>query len=433
MVSQLDNSLATPNNLGALFGNRTINDTFDSTDRIAYYQFTLTQNADISVFFSGRSLRANLVADLNNNDIVDGNEEVVNGIFGSTESFSESLPAGTYFIELQTFSTASNPYTLRLSATLDPSNRPADPGNDILQAQNIGVLSGRVSLRDYVGDLDETDFYRFRLTNDSNIGVLVRNETATTPVQIISDDNNNNVVDIGEDVARRFSTSSSFSANLSSGNYFIVVGRTLGTVTTNYDLEITQTPDLNGDNRLVGTAQRDVLNGAAGNDIIIGLGGNDRLIGGPGNDIVNGGAGNDNLLSVSGNNTLIGGAGNDNMFGGSGTDRMFGGAGNDNINGGAGNDLLVGQAGSDIFTGGAGSDTIRTGGGRDRIRLQRGAGLDVVADFRNRQDKIILGSISYNRLNFQRSRGGVLIQIGRSNAMLLQNTALGSINRADFV
>ncbi|MEO0407535.1 MAG: calcium-binding protein [Cyanobacteria bacterium P01_A01_bin.135] len=191
--------------------------------------------------------------------------------------------------------------------------------------------------------------------------------------------------------------------------------------------------NLLGNDRIIGTPRRDVLVGGPGNDILIGGPGRDRLTGGPGNDLLNGGPGNDVLLGTLGRNTLIGSSGADLLLGGSGSDRLLAGIGNDRLFGLGGNDVLVGDAGNDIFSGGGGVDVIRTGVGRDRVQLQAGAGLDIVADFRNGQDKIVLGRVSFNRLNFRRARGGVMIQVGRTNAMLLQNTALGSINRADFV
>lgn len=43
----------------------------------------------------------------------------------------------------------------------------------------------------------------------------------------------------------------------------------------------------NGPDRLVGTAENDVLRGLGGNDVLIGRGDSDRLLGGSGNDRIN--------------------------------------------------------------------------------------------------------------------------------------------------
>ena len=69
-----------------------------------------------------------------------------------------------------------------------------------------------------------------------------------------------------------------------------------------------------GNNRLVGTNDRDTLAGGGGNDEVYGKGARDRLYGDSGRDLVQGGGGPDQL------------------FGGQGFDRVFGGRGDDFIN-----------------------------------------------------------------------------------------------------
>ncbi|MEM9448663.1 MAG: calcium-binding protein [Cyanobacteria bacterium P01_E01_bin.6] len=416
MASLNDNTLATANNLGILSQPINISDTFDGFggDRLAFYRFTLTQNSDVSLSFDGFSLRASIIADVNGNGIVE-TDEVVNTRFGTTESLFEPLPRGTYFIQLETNASLANPYTFRLAGTPKPGNVFPDPGNSVSQALNLGELEGRRTLSDYVGDLDETDVYRFTLTQSSNVGVVVSGETSTTPVTIFSDSNGNGVFDSSETIAQRPTTSDSFSTLLSAGTYFIQVGRTLSTVTTQYSLSVTQTIDLSGDNRLVGTSGRDVLNGLDGNDEIIGLGNNDRLLGG--NDA-------DRLFGGRGSDRLIGGAGNDRLFGEAGNDILKGGNGNDRLDGGAGNDRLDGSKGRDVIT---------TGKGRDRITLRRNGGFDRITDFQNNRDKIDLVKISFGQLSFQQNRNDVLVKLGRSNLLRIEDTNLNAINRADFI
>ena len=157
MASPNDNTLTTANILGGLALPVDISDTFEGFggDRLAFYQFTLPQNGDVSVSFDGFSLRASIIADLNENGIVDTGE-VVNTRFGRTESLFEPLPKGTYFVQLETNAASAEPYTLRIVNTPKPGNVSPDPGNSITQALNLGELTGTRVLRDYVGDLDET-------------------------------------------------------------------------------------------------------------------------------------------------------------------------------------------------------------------------------------------------------------------------------------
>ena len=151
---------------------------------------------------------------------------------------------------------------------------------------------------------------------------------------------------------------------------------------------------LAGDDTLDGGAGDDSVLGGDGNDTLFGGDGVDRLVGGNGDDVMDGGAGNDNLVGLAGADTLTGGLGddilnsgddNDTLFGGEGADRLIGGAGDDTLDGGAGNDLLSAGAGNDLLIGGGGSDTFVGDDGNDRIEagdeadvINAGDGDDVV-------------------------------------------------------
>ncbi len=77
-----------------------------------------------------------------------------------------------------------------------------------------------------------------------------------------------------------------------------------------------------GNDLILGTANRDIVDGGDGDDCIVGGGANDKgnigsikagLSGGDGNDVILGGAGNDRLIGGAGTDTCHGGAGNDQM------------------------------------------------------------------------------------------------------------------------
>ena len=169
-------------------------------------------------------------------------------------------------------------------------------------------------------------------------------------------------------------------------------------------------------NYILGSIDKNTLDGGGGDDILWGNDGNDLIIGGDGNDYLDGGTGNDTLRGGKGNdiylidnvndiideqgntdtgddvrgyvsvnlNTLGGGAidrailfGSDDLNatgnaranrlagssganildGGGGDDLLLGGDGDDTLIGGGGNDWLSGAGGNDAFKGGAGSDT----------------------------------------------------------------------------
>jgi Ca2+-binding RTX toxin-like protein len=101
-----------------------------------------------------------------------------------------------------------------------------------------------------------------------------------------------------------------------------------------------------GDDTLIGTTRRNVLEGALGNDRIFGRGGNDRLSGSWGTDLV------------------VGGRGNDHLFLGRGRDRGYGRTGDDSIY--AREQRNVVPRVVDTIDGGSGSDRARVNR-RDRV------------------------------------------------------------------
>lgn len=121
----------------------------------------------------------------------------------------------------------------------------------------------------------------------------------------------------------------------------------------------------------LGTAEADFIDGKKGNDTITGMSGNDTLIGGSGNDNLDGGTDND---------SLSGGAGADTLLGGSGNDLLDGGTDNDKLDGGAGNDTLIGGTGMDTMLGGDGNDFYMVDHLRDVVTEKMGilSGIDTV-------------------------------------------------------
>lgn len=100
---------------------------------------------------------------------------------------------------------------------------------------------------------------------------------------------------------------------------------------------------------------------------IVGTNGDDRLIGNVDKDLIRGLAGDDVLRGDLGFDNLFGGNGSDRLFGGSGEDDLYGDAGSDLLFGGSGDDFLSGGLGGDVLNGGTGSDRYFGGAGRDRF------------------------------------------------------------------
>ena len=139
-------------------------------------------------------------------------------------------------------------------------------------------------------------------------------------------------------------------------------------------------------------------------------------------------------VPTAGADTLIGTNGDDAINGLGGDDRISGMSGNDRLLGQEGADTLMGDAGNDILQGGIGKDKITTGKGRDTIVMGRKDGFDVVKDFSDRRDRIrLIGGLSFGQLSFHQRGKDAIVQVGKTNLLMLENMNANALNRADFV
>ena len=92
------------------------------------------------------------------------------------------------------------------------------------------------------------------------------------------------------------------------------------------DISLGQTPtDLN--DYIIGTNNRDTIDGLAGDDCIDGVQDRGTLLGGPGNDVLISGTKQTNLYGNDGDDKLYGGPKKDVFDGGNGTDICYSGGG----------------------------------------------------------------------------------------------------------
>ena len=123
--------------------------------------------------------------------------------------------------------------------------------------------------------------------------------------------------------------------------------------------------------RILGDAQRNTLDGGLGDDTLIGGVGADTMIGGLGQDVADyssltktitvdlaagkvSGADSDLVSEIE---NVIGGSGNDLLSGDDAANVLDGGPGSDLYSGGNGDDTLVAGSGDDTYAGGLGTDT----------------------------------------------------------------------------
>ena len=154
----------------------------------------------------------------------------------------------------------------------------------------------------------------------------------------------------------------------------------------------------NVDHHIDGDDLANFLSGNSGNDRLYGRGDADWMLGFGGNDLLYGGGGDDTMLGGADNDLLHGEGGDDRLYGGDGYDWLFGGADQDLLVGGSGEDWLIGGIGDDQLLGEGGRDTLIGGAGRDRFHVSDPVTsldrADVVTDFTQGEDKIVIGNSS---------------------------------------
>ncbi|WP_298909109.1 DUF4347 domain-containing protein [uncultured Nostoc sp.] len=116
-------------------------------------------------------------------------------------------------------------------------------------------------------------------------------------------------------------------------------------------------------------------------------------------DVINGQGGNDYINGKSGNDLLRGGDGNDTLVGSAGDDILIGGKGSNNLSGGAGNDiLLVGDYDADYSSDDQEQNDILYGGsGNDQFIYQSYSTNNIIIDFNQNEDKLVLTNVFKNR------------------------------------
>lgn len=249
--SEPGDRLDTARNIGVLAGTYTDSEFVGTTDPADIYRFTLNDVANLQARVTGTSAntRVELIRDLNGNGLIDSGEVIASGTnFGAPflSSVTQDLPQGTYFLRITpTNSNSSTQYRLELVAT-PFGGLPSNPGSTIPTAFNLGAFSGTFIGKEYVGSLDEADFYRVTLNDISNIQASVRATSANTRIQLIRDLNNNGLVDNGEIVASDTNFSSQFLSSINQdvppGTYFIKVEPRSPGQSTLYELNLVATP-----------------------------------------------------------------------------------------------------------------------------------------------------------------------------------------------
>ena len=163
------------------------------------------------------------------------------------------------------------------------------------------------------------------------------------------------------------------------------------------------------------------------------------LYGGEGDDWLSGGEGDDRLWGGEGNDRLFGGEGDDWLYGDGGDDGLSGGEGDDRLWGGEGNDRLFGGEGDDWLYGDGGDDGLSGGEGDDYFGFYGKNGFDIIKDFTDQEDSIVLSwyVTSYDQLDIKQEGRHVIILLDGllegAGVIQINNFSLDNLSADDFV
>ena len=124
------------------------------------------------------------------------------------------------------------------------------------------------------------------------------------------------------------------------------------------------------------------------------------------------------FTGYGGNDTLRGRGGHDNLSGGRGNDRLFGNHGWDHIDGGRGRDVIVGGRGDDVLNGGSGAD---------RFVFATRSGDDIISDFGNGNDTIILRGHAAEDVWFTHQGDSAVIHLSERDMITVQGVSARDI------
>ncbi|MBX9257735.1 hypothetical protein H1Q63_28070, partial [Desmonostoc muscorum CCALA 125] len=243
------NTLSTAYNIGTLTGTQTIKEFVGNVDPIDYYKFSLTGTNNITLLLSGVTqyyVNAAIYYDSNNNGLIESGEQLYYDYArdGRNAQITTTLGAGNYYVEISANTNVNSNYSLQLAATSAPPSISSNPGNTLSTAYNIGTLTGTQTIKEFVGNVDPIDYYKFSLTATNNITLLLSGVTQYyVNAAIYYDSNNNGLIESGEQLYydyARDGRNAQITTTLGAGNYYVGISANTN-VNSNYSLQLSAT------------------------------------------------------------------------------------------------------------------------------------------------------------------------------------------------
>ncbi|MBO1350727.1 MAG: PPC domain-containing protein [Hormoscilla sp. GUM202] len=245
--------------LGTISGSASISDATDFfEERFDIYKFSIDEPSEMTITLSGLDANADadllLIEDINGNGMVSTDLELAieikeassEGGFGGDETITAILLPREYFVVVQPFVNGTN-YDLSISATT--VTIPDDgAGNNGETARDIGTISTEEQVfKDFVGDADDRDIYRFNLDADSDVSINLSNLSADADWLIIQDVNGNGTAEEEEFLDGSYNEGNADeigTIRLAGGEYFLIVAQFAGNTDYNLAISAAATPQI---------------------------------------------------------------------------------------------------------------------------------------------------------------------------------------------
>ncbi len=172
------------------------------------------------------------------------------------ESILKNLIPGTYYVRVGGDiygNVGDTNYNLQLSATAIADGA----GNEITTAKDLGAVSSVQNLTDWVGSLDQSDYYKLSLTQNSNLKLDLTGLSGDAVLYLHDSEGNQITYSDNDDTANE-----AIAQNLGAGLYYLQVA---GSADTTYNLGVSATALTYSPANIVGNTLSQNLNiGALG-------------------------------------------------------------------------------------------------------------------------------------------------------------------------
>ena len=193
-----------------------------------FYKFQVDTNSEVKIDLTRLGDNADLI-------LYDSKEQWLGAsknLGNADENITKNLNPGTYFIRVRGVNGIETTYNLQLTGRPLPDS---GAGSTQEQALDLGRLTKTKSVTDWVGDIDQTDFYKFTIDSNSTLNLGLTGMSSNANLTLY--DSNNTLKGSSKNSDN---TDEIINTKLEPGTYFAIVNGAPGN--TNYDLQLSATP-----------------------------------------------------------------------------------------------------------------------------------------------------------------------------------------------